>query len=369
MQTQQEFGIFTLAKFEAFLKGDPTPTEVELYLDDYNIKYISGTITSSFVEADIIHYLIMVVPNGESSELTVYDRVSTQDPKTRSWRVRLPITLNGRVEKMVLDEDSFRLLTLAKMSDGKHIQLTQLIKPNKPGKVFSYNPVYGRLHDETFGTVMEFNEENIGSDCEESFTISQNSKLVICQYSRNDTAIKVCDAPNASKVFKQAVSLKQTKETNMAHTINLTTTKTTPTSVDETIGAINFDDTTPSGTNLKIVASDGNTYADTYPVNGNIAMAAEPTKDNTTMQTRTIKEIMQDVSKDFEGKFDVKAEDLKIKESEDTLGSLHTTLAKRKKELEHNLAVMRLRIVTLQEMCKHSSDELDAVQELLNFYS
>ena len=271
-------------------------------LDDYNIKYIPGTITSSFVEADVIHYLIMVVPNGESSELTVYDRVSTQDPKTRSWRVRLPITLNGRVEKMVLDEDSFRLLALAKMSDGKHIQLTQLIKPNKPGKIFSYDPVYGRPHDATFGTVMEFNEGNSGSDCEESFTISQNSKLVICQYSRNHTAIKVCDAPNASKAFKQAVSLKQTK-------------------------------------------------------------------DNTIMQNRTIKEIMQGVSKDFEGKFDVKAEDLKIKESEDTLGSLHTTLAKRKKELEHQLADMRLRIVTLQEMCKRSSDELHAVQELLNFYS
>ena len=32
MQTQQEFGIFTLAKFEAFLKGDPIATEVELYV-------------------------------------------------------------------------------------------------------------------------------------------------------------------------------------------------------------------------------------------------------------------------------------------------------------------------------------------------
>ena len=155
----------------------------------------------------------------------------------------------------------------------------------------------------------------------------------------------------------------------MAHTINLTTTKTTPTLVEETISTINFDDTTPSATTLKIVASDGNTHADTYPVYGNITMAAQPTKDNTIMQTRTIKDIMQDVSKDFEGKFDVKAEDLKIEGSEDTLGSLHTTLAKRKKELEHNLTDMRLRIVTLQEMCKRSSDELDAVQELLNFYS
>ena len=108
---------------------------------------------------------------------------------------------------------------------------------------------------------------------------------------------------------------------------------------------------------------------DTYAVNGKNTMAAEPTKDNTIMRPKTIKEIMQEVNQGFEGKFDIKVEDLKIKESEDTLGSLHTTLAKRKKELEHNLTDMRLRIVTLQEMCKRSSEELDAVQELLNFYS
>ena len=92
-----------------------------------------------------------------------------------------------------------------------------------------------------------------------------------------------------------------------------------------------------------------------------INLKTESPKEKTTMQSKTIKEIMQETCQDFE--------DLEIQETEDTLGSLHDTLAKRKKELEDNLTDMHLRIITLQEMCVRTSKEIVAVQDLLNFYN